>query len=82
MAIGKAGIPIDIENLSIKFGDLIIVHKGKLNNQYNENETSHYMKGSNIEIYIDISSGSKISLVTPWTLLRSISKLTQTTGAR
>ena len=59
MAVGKAGIPIDIENLSIKFGDLIIVHKGKLNNQYNENETSHYMKGSNIEIYIDISSGSK-----------------------
>ena len=59
MAIGKAGIPIDIENLSIKFGDLIIVHKGKLNNQYNENETSDYMKGGNIEIYIDISSGSK-----------------------
>ena len=59
MAVGKAGIPIDIENLSIKFGDLIIVHKGKLNNQYNENETSDYMKGSNIEIYIDISSGSK-----------------------
>ena len=59
MAVGKAGIPIDIENLSIKFGDLIIIHKGKLNNQYNENETSDYMKGSNIEIYIDISSGSK-----------------------
>ena len=59
MAVGKAGISIDIENLSIKFGDLIIVNKGKLNNQYNENETSDYMKGDNIEINIDISSGSK-----------------------
>ena len=32
MAIGKAGITIDVDNLSIKFGNLNIVQKGKLNN--------------------------------------------------
>ena len=59
MAIGKAGIALDIENLSIKFGSLSIVQKGKLNNNYNENETSDYMKSDNIDIYVDISNGSK-----------------------
>ena len=59
MAIGKAGVSIDIENLSIKFGELIIVQKGKLNNNYNENEASDYMKNDNIDIDIDISNGSK-----------------------
>ena len=59
MAIGKAGINIDIDNLSIKFGDIIILQKGKLNINYNESELIDYMKNDNIEIYIDISNGSK-----------------------
>ena len=59
MAIGKAGITIDIENLTIKFGDLIIIQKGKLNQNYNENEISDYMKNNNIDIFVDISIGSK-----------------------
>ncbi len=59
MAIGKAGIPINIDKLSISFGDLNIVQNGKINIQYNENETSDYMKSDNIDIYVDISSGSK-----------------------
>jgi len=59
MAIGKAGIIIDVDNLSIKFGDLSIVQKGKINTNYNEKETSDYMKNDNIDIYVDISKGSK-----------------------
>ena len=59
MAIGKAGITIDVDNLSIKFGNLNIVQKGKLNSNYNEDETSEYMKNDNIDITIDISNGSK-----------------------
>ena len=59
MAIGKAGIVIDVDNLSIKFGDLSIVQKGKINTNYNEKETSDYMKNDNINIYVDISKGSK-----------------------
>ena len=59
MAIGKAGITIDVDNLSIKFGNLNIVQKGKLNNNYNEDETSEYMKNDNIDITVDISNGAK-----------------------
>ena len=50
---------INLEDLSIKFGDLSIVYKGKLHNNYNEQDASDYMKESNIEINIDISIGSK-----------------------
>ncbi len=59
MAIGKAGISIDIENLSIKFGELSIIQKGKLNNNYNEKNACDYMRNDNIEIFVDISNGSK-----------------------
>jgi glutamate N-acetyltransferase / amino-acid N-acetyltransferase len=59
MAIGKAGVVININKLSIKFGNLIIVQNGKLNPQYNEDEISNYMKNNDIEINVNISSGSK-----------------------
>ncbi len=59
MAIGKAGVTIDIEKFSVKFGDSMIIANGKLDNNYNEDQVSEYMKGGNINISIDISSGSK-----------------------
>ena len=59
MAIGKAGININLEKLSIKFGNNLIIQNGKLNVNYNETDVSEYMKNDNIEIDIDISNGSK-----------------------
>ena len=59
MAIGKAGVSIDIDKLSIKFGELNIVQKGKIFNNYNENDVTDYMKNYNIDIYVDVSNGSK-----------------------
>ena len=59
MAIGKAGVQINFEKLSIKFANIIVVQNGKLNPNNNENEVSDYMKGDSIDINIDISSGSK-----------------------
>jgi glutamate N-acetyltransferase / amino-acid N-acetyltransferase len=59
MAIGKSEATININKLSIKFGDLTIIHNGKLYSQYNENETADYMKNSNIEIKINIACGNK-----------------------
>ena len=59
MAIGKAGVQINYERLSIKFGNISVVHNGKLNSNYNEDEVSEYMKSNSIDINIDISSGSK-----------------------
>ncbi len=59
MAVGKAGVQIDFEKISIKFGDLTIVQNGKLNTNYDEDLTAEYMKNDNIDIQIDISNGSK-----------------------
>ena len=59
MAIGKAGVQINYEKLSIKFGNISVVHNGKLNSNYNEDEVSEYMKSDSININVDISSGSK-----------------------
>jgi len=59
MAIGKAGASINLEKLSIKFGNVHIIYKGKLHSQYSELESSDYMKNSNIDIDINISNGTK-----------------------
>jgi len=59
MAIGKSGVVINIEKLSIRFGDILIVQNGKINPNYNETDASNYMKGDNIEINVSIFNGSK-----------------------
>ena len=59
MAIGKAGIAFDVNKLFLKFGNISIIQNGKINPSYKETETSDYMKESNIDLIIDISSGSK-----------------------
>jgi len=59
MAIGKSQAAINLDMLSIKFGELNVVHKGKLYSHYDENEASSYMKNKNIEISIDVASGNK-----------------------
>ena len=40
MAIGKAEASINLEKLSIKFGNINIIDKGKLHNQYSEQNAS------------------------------------------
>ena len=59
MAIGKAGVSFNVEKLSISFGDINIIQNGKLDINYNEDDTSSYMKSNDIEINVDISNGSK-----------------------
>ena len=59
MAIGKSGAQIKINKLSIKFGDITVIQKGKLDISYNEIETAKYMKNSNIEISVNAGSGNK-----------------------
>jgi len=59
MAIGKSDVDINLNKLSIKFGDLVIVSKGKIHNQYNEVEAAKYMKGLDIKISVDIGNGKK-----------------------
>ena len=59
MAIGKAGVILNLDKLSIKLGDYLVIQNGKLNNNYDENVASDYMTSDIIEINVDISSGSK-----------------------
>ena len=59
MAIGKAGPKINLKKLSIQFGNIRIVKDGKLHKAYNEKEAANYMKSENIELNIEISTGSK-----------------------
>ena len=59
MAIGKSGADINLNKLSVKFGDLIIVNKGKIYNQYDEKEAANYMKSSDINLSVDVGSGKK-----------------------
>ncbi len=59
MAIGKAGVTINLDKLSIKFGNLIIIQNGKIHPNFNETEVSEYMKNDTIEINLNFFSGSK-----------------------
>ena len=59
MAIGKAGVSINLNKLSINFGEISIIQNGKIDANYNEQEALSYMKSDNIDIEVDILSGSK-----------------------
>ena len=59
MAIGKAGPKINLKKLSIKFGDLKIIHDGKLHKNYDEKKTGLYMKRENIDFDIEIFTGAQ-----------------------
>ena len=59
MAIGKAEANLNLDKLSIKFGNLKIIQNGKLFEKYNEQEVKNYMKNNNIDIKIDIFTGNK-----------------------
>ncbi len=59
MAIGKSNVLINLEKLSIKFGEFSIINNGKLNLNYNETDIVNYMKNDSIDININIFKGSK-----------------------
>ena len=59
MAIGKSGVNLNLDLLSIKFDDLSIIQNGKLSINYSEKDGLEYMKNDNININIDILTGSK-----------------------
>ena len=54
MAIGKAGVQLNYEKLSIKFGTIIIVQNDKVNPNYKDEEAAEYMKNESIDIFVNI----------------------------
>ncbi len=59
MAIGKSGAKVKDNKLSINIGPYMILNKGKVHKNYNENEVSEYMKNEKIEITVNLSMGNK-----------------------
>tara|TARA_B110000114_G_scaffold174284_1_gene202707 strand:+ start:406 stop:1707 length:1302 start_codon:yes stop_codon:yes gene_type:complete len=59
MAIGKSGVNISLKRLSINFGDIKVIDKGQLVNNYKESEVANYMKDHAIEISINLNMGLK-----------------------
>ena len=50
---------VNRNKISIKFGSLKIVEKGKIFNFYNEDEVAQYMKNEKIDITVDLNAGKK-----------------------
>jgi len=65
MAVGKAGEPADRDRLAIWFGDYRVATEGERDPDYNEEDTSRYMKNSDILIRVDIGLGNGSARV--WT---------------
>ncbi len=59
MAIGKSQVSINLNKLSINFGDISIVEKGEVSQNYNEEEAKDYMKNEKIDFNISLNMGSK-----------------------
>ena len=60
MAIGKAGVEIDINKLTIKLGSLKIIEKGQLSKTYIESDAEVYMREEKkIDIAVNLNLGKK-----------------------
>tara|TARA_B110000027_G_scaffold44691_1_gene49159 strand:- start:1138 stop:2391 length:1254 start_codon:yes stop_codon:yes gene_type:complete len=60
MAIGKAGVDIEINKLSIKLGSLKIIEKGQLSKMYIESDAAVYMKEEKkIDINVELNLGKR-----------------------
>ena len=59
MAIGKSGVNINLKKLSISFGNIKIIDKGQLVNNYNESKVVNYMKEQSIDISVNLNMGLK-----------------------
>ena len=59
MAIGKSGVNINLKKLSISFGNIKVIDKGQLVNNYKESQVADYMKKHTIDISINLNMGLK-----------------------
>tara|TARA_B100000900_G_scaffold385538_1_gene375267 strand:+ start:615 stop:1916 length:1302 start_codon:yes stop_codon:yes gene_type:complete len=59
MAIGKSKVSLNLNKLNINFGDIRIVDKGHLVENYSEEEAKKYMGNEKIDFNINLNMGSK-----------------------
>ena len=58
MAVGKAGEPADRDRLAISFGGVTVAREGLVVPDYDEAPVAAHLKGSEIDIAVDIGLGS------------------------
>ena len=58
MAVGKAGEPADRDKLEIRFGCTVVARKGLVVEAYDEAPVAAHLKGSAIEIGVDLGLGT------------------------
>ena len=59
MAIGKAGVELNLNKLAINFGDIKVIEKGQLVSGYEEVLVAEYMKGQRVDLTVDLNIGKK-----------------------
>ena len=59
MAIGKSDVDIDLKKLSIRFGKIKILERGRLVKNYKESDVASYMKNQSIDILVNLNMGLK-----------------------
>ena len=59
MAIGKSKVPVNLNKLNINLGDIKIVDKGQLLENYSEEDAKRYMRNEKIDFKINLNMGSK-----------------------
>ncbi len=65
MAIGKSGVKVDSENISIKFGENFIVKNGEIFKKINLKKINNYLKKSHVNLYVKVGLEKNSSTV--WT---------------
>ena len=59
MAIGKSRVSVNLNKLNINLGDIKIVDKGQLLENYSEEDAKQYMRNEKIDLKINLNMGSK-----------------------
>ena len=59
MAIGKSKVSVNLNKLNINLGDIKIVDKGQLLENYSEEDAKRYMRNEKIDFKINLNMGSK-----------------------
>ena len=65
MAVGKAGEPAERDLLSIRFGNTLVAEQGVAVPGYDEAPVAAHLKGSEVEIGVDLNLGE--GRATVWT---------------
>ena len=59
MAAGKSDVEMNVNAISLMFGNNKVLEKGQLYKNYSEQQLKEYMKNNSIKIILEINSGKK-----------------------